>query len=173
MALVELNGLWVHYGKKVAVRKLSFEIPEGEVFGFIGPNGAGKTTTIKVLATLLKPTLGSAIVAGYDVVSDPMKVRRIIGYMPDFFGVYDDLTVKEYLHFFAAAYGLDGKTRRSVVGDCLALTDLTEKSDDQVDSLSRGMNQRPRPESPHRDPRAAQGAARDGEDDPRLQPHPA
>jgi ABC-2 type transport system ATP-binding protein len=142
MTLVSVNNLWVHYGKTLAVRKLSFDIPEGEVFGFIGPNGAGKTTTIKVLATLLRPTLGSASVGGYDVCSHARKVRRMIGYMPDFFGVYDDLTVNEYLHFFAAAYGLDGRTRRSVVGDCLALTDLAAKRDAPVDSLSRGMKQR-------------------------------
>jgi ABC-2 type transport system ATP-binding protein len=142
MALVEVRDLWVHYGRTAAVKGLSFQIPEGEVFGFIGPNGAGKTTTIKVLATLLSPTAGTVLVGGSSAVSDPAGVRARIGYMPDFFGVYDDLTVTEYLHFFAAAYRLGGAERRSVVGDVLALTDLTGKRDAPVDSLSRGMKQR-------------------------------
>jgi ABC-2 type transport system ATP-binding protein len=142
MNLVEVENLWVKYGKTVAVKGLSFSIPKGDVFGFIGPNGAGKTTTIKVLSTLLMPALGRVEVAGINVVRDPQEVRRLIGYMPDFFGVYDDLTVNEYLHFFAAAYRLPRDERISVVGDVLALTDLTEKQDDPVDSLSRGMKQR-------------------------------
>jgi ABC-2 type transport system ATP-binding protein len=127
MALVEVERLWVRYGKTVAVRDLSFSIPEGEVFGFIGPNGAGKTTTIKVLATLLRPWRGTVRIGGVSVTADPHSVRRRIGYMPDFFGVYEDLTVSEYLHFFGAAYRLDGGRRRSIVEDVLALTDLTEK----------------------------------------------
>ena len=142
MALVEVAGLCVRYGKTVAVRDLSFAIPEGEVFGFIGPNGAGKTTTIKVLATLLKPAGGTARIAGMDVTKKPRRIRQRIGYMPDFFGVYEDLSVTEYLHFFAAAYRLDGRKRRSVVGDVLTLTDLEEKRNAPVDSLSRGMKQR-------------------------------
>ena len=142
MAFVEVRSLCVKYGKTVAVRDLSFSIPKGEVFGFIGPNGAGKTTTIKVLATLLAPALGTARINGLDITRHPRPIRRQIGYMPDFFGVYDDLTVNEYLHFFAAAYRLDGRKRNSVVGDVLALTDLAEKKDTQVDALSRGMKQR-------------------------------
>ena len=142
MPKVEVEGLWVRYGRQVAVRDLSFAIPEGEVFGFIGPNGAGKTTTIKVLATLLQPAGGVARVDGIDVTKRPRTVRRRIGYMPDFFGVYGELTVNEYLHFFAAAYRLNGPQRRAVVRDVLALTDLTEKADAQVDALSRGMKQR-------------------------------
>ncbi len=142
MPPIELENLWVTYGKTVAVRGLSFVVPEGEVFGFIGPNGAGKTTTIKVLATLLRPARGVACINGVNVTEHPRSVRRQIGYMPDFFGVYEDLTVNEYLLFFAAAYGLDGRKRRSVVGDVLALTDLSEKTDVYVDALSRGMKQR-------------------------------
>ncbi|MFO7958909.1 MAG: ABC transporter ATP-binding protein [Candidatus Brocadiia bacterium] len=142
MAEVEVKHLYVRYGKTTAVRDLSFRIPEGEVFGFIGPNGAGKTTTIRVLATLLKPAAGTALVGGHDVMESPRRVRRIIGYMPDFFGVYDDLNVREYLHFFAAAYRLNGAERRRVIGDVLELTDLTDKRDEPVDSLSRGMKQR-------------------------------
>ena len=142
MAFVEVRGLWVRYGATVAVRRLSFQIPKGEVFGFIGPNGAGKTSTIKVLATLLRPMEGSVKIGGIDVRLHPHEVRRHIGYMPDFFGVYDDLTVEEYLHFFAAAYRLDRQRRRAVVDDVLALTDLTEKRRTGVDALSRGMKQR-------------------------------
>ena len=140
--LVAVENLTVSYGKTLAVRGLSFAIPRGEVFGFIGPNGAGKTSTIKVLATLLKPTSGRVRVAGLDVVREAHAVRRKIGYMPDFFGVYDDLTASEYLHFFAAAYKIPSAKRRVLIGDVLALTDLTEKHDAPVDGLSRGMKQR-------------------------------
>jgi ABC-2 type transport system ATP-binding protein len=112
------------------------------VFGFIGPNGAGKTTTIKVLATLLKPTAGSVHVLGTNVVHSPQQVRRNIGYVPDSFGVYEDLTVVEYLLFFAAAYRIDRDKRARTVKDVLALTDLGGKADAQVDALSRGMKQR-------------------------------
>jgi ABC-2 type transport system ATP-binding protein len=140
--LVCIEDLNVNYGRTHAVRSLSFEIPRGEVFGFIGPNGAGKTSTIKVLATLLRPTSGRARVAGHDVVREPDAVRRRIGYMPDFFGVYDDLTANEYLHFFAAAYRIESTKRASIIRDVLALTDLTEKAEAPVDGLSRGMKQR-------------------------------
>jgi ABC-2 type transport system ATP-binding protein len=140
--IVEIKHLSVFYGKQVAVRDLSLSIPRGEVFGFIGPNGAGKTTTIKVLATLLKPSFGSVRVMGTDVMVWPQKVRRNIGYVPDSFGVYEDLTVTEYLHFFAAAYRIEHEKRPSVVADVLALTDLTNKAGSAVDALSRGMKQR-------------------------------
>jgi ABC-2 type transport system ATP-binding protein len=140
--VVDINNLSVFYGKQPAVRDLSLQIPRGEVFGFIGPNGAGKTSTIKVLATLVKPTSGTALVHGFDVVREPHRVRQVIGYMPDSFGVYEDLTVTEYLHFFAAAYRIDRAKRKTVVADVLTLTDLTEKADAPVDALSRGMKQR-------------------------------
>ena len=140
--LVSVSNLSVRYGSTHAVRGLSFEISRGEIFGFIGPNGAGKTSTIKVLATLLKPTEGFAKVGGLDVAKHPHEVRRKIGYMPDFFGVYDDLTAKEYLHFFAAAYKIPSAKRGGIVADVLALTDLTAKADAAVDGLSRGMKQR-------------------------------
>ena len=139
---VMTDRLHVRYGRQMAVRGLTLRIPPGEVFGFIGPNGAGKTSTIKVLATLIKPFSGQAWVNGLNVIHDPHAVRKNIGYVPDYFGVYDDLTVTEYLHFFAAAYRLDRAKRKSVVGDVLALTDLTSKADAQVDALSRGMKQR-------------------------------
>jgi len=140
--LVSVEKLDVHYGSTRAVKDLSFTISRGEIFGFIGPNGAGKTSTIKVLATLQRPSGGRANVAGFDVATHPEMVRRKIGYMPDFFGVYDDLTAGEYLHFFAAAYRIPSGKRKSLIGDVLALTDLTEKHDAPVDGLSRGMKQR-------------------------------
>ncbi len=139
---VEVQNLWVRYGQFTAVRGVTFNIPRGEVFGFIGPNGAGKTSTIKVMATLLKPTGGYVRVNGIDVATMPQRVRKRIGYVPDSFGVYEDLTVKEYLHFFAAAYKIDPGKREGIVGDVLSLTDLSHKLDSQVDSLSRGMKQR-------------------------------
>ncbi len=142
MSFVKIDDLWVRYGDLTAVKGLSFEIPKGEVVGFIGPNGAGKTSTIKVLATLLAPSKGHASIGDVRVDRDPAKIRRMIGYMPDFFGVYEDLTVNQYLHFFAAAYRLERRKRDSVVGDVLALTDLTEKRHAPVDGLSRGMKQR-------------------------------
>jgi ABC-2 type transport system ATP-binding protein len=140
--VVEIENLWVTYGKFVAVWDLSFAIPKGEVFGFIGPNGAGKTSTIKVLATLLKPVGGKVRVAGVDLLQAPQQVRKKIGYVPDYFGVYEDLTVREYLHFFAAAYRIERDKRKGVIGDVLALTDLAHKESAAVDSLSRGMKQR-------------------------------
>jgi ABC-2 type transport system ATP-binding protein len=142
MEYVEVKNLCVKYGRFTAVENLSFSIPQGEVFGFIGPNGAGKTSTIKVLATLMKPTRGSASIGQMNVASHPYEIRRKIGYLPDYFGVYDDLTANEYLHFFAAAYRLKSSARHLVVNDVLALTDLTGKRDAPVDSLSRGMKQR-------------------------------
>ncbi len=141
-AYVEINNLLVMYGSTPAVRGLNLAIPKGEVFGFIGPNGAGKTTTIKVLATLLQPTYGQARIDGLSVTLYPEKVRRKIGYVPDFFGVYDDLTTEEYLQFFAAAYRIPTAKRSAVVSDVLALTDLSGKRASPVDGLSRGMKQR-------------------------------
>lgn len=140
--IVDIEHLHVFYGRRVAVRDLSLTIPRGEVFGFIGPNGAGKTTTIKVLATLLKPSVGFVRVMGTDVRSSPQQVRRHIGYVPDSFGVYEDLTVLEYLYFFAAAYRIPREKRAATVKDVLALTDLSDKAGSLVDALSRGMKQR-------------------------------
>lgn len=140
--VVDVRSLWVRYGKTVAVRGIDLQIPQGEVFGFIGPNGAGKSSTIKVLATLMRKFEGTARVCGFDVRRDPTAVRERMGYVPDFFGVYEDLTAREYLHFFAAAYRIDRKKRDGIVDDVLELTDLTNKIDAQVDTLSRGMKQR-------------------------------
>jgi ABC-2 type transport system ATP-binding protein len=140
--MVDIKNLWVKYGEVVAVRGISFQIPRGEVFGFIGPNGAGKSSTIRILATLQLPTGGNVRVDGIEVRNNPMAIRRRIGYMPDSFGLYDGLTVREYLHFFAAAYDTPLDRRDRLVDDVLALTDLKYKIDAPVDGLSRGMKQR-------------------------------
>jgi ABC-2 type transport system ATP-binding protein len=140
--MIKLENVSKYYKNFPAVLDVSFEIGRGEVFGFIGPNGAGKTTTIKMLASLMLPTEGKLSVGGFDVVSEPHEVRRIIGYMPDSFGVYDDLLVWEYLDYFAALYKLNPAGRKRAISDVLELTDLTVKRSSQVMSLSRGMKQR-------------------------------
>jgi ABC-2 type transport system ATP-binding protein len=142
MAMIQISNLTKTYRDLTAVRDLNLTIEKGDVFGFIGPNGAGKTTTIKVLATLLEPTSGVAYVDGVDVVRNPLEVRRLIGYMPDFFGVYDDVKVWEYLDFFAAAYKIPVNKRKGIIDDVLELTDLTVKRESYVEGLSRGMKQR-------------------------------
>src|SRR6266481_5294572 len=130
------------YGELFAVKELSVKLEPGDVFGFIGPNGSGKTTTMKMLATLLNPSWGEAYVAGYSIYTKPKEIRRLIGYMPDFFGVYDDMKVIEYLEFFAAAYRIKGPERRKKCDQVLDLVDLGYKRDALVTSLSRGMTQR-------------------------------
>src|SRR3954468_7949408 len=142
MPMIEIQHLRKEYKDTVAVKDLTLELDQGDIFGFIGPNGAGKTTTIKMLATLLIPTAGTALVNGIDVVRYPEQIRSIVGYMPDFFGVYDDIKVWEYLDFFAAAYRIPRDKRPQIIDDVLALTDLTVKKDAYVESLSRGMKQR-------------------------------
>jgi ABC-2 type transport system ATP-binding protein len=140
--MISTTNLTKCYGPLVALDKLTLEIGRGEIFGFIGPNGAGKSTTMKILACLLKPDHGTASIDGRSVYTDGPMIRRLVGYMPDFIGVYDDLTVDEYLQFFASAFGIARSRRRAVVEGVLELTDLTEKRDAMVDSLSRGMTQR-------------------------------
>ncbi len=140
--IVQTINLTKRYGKLVALNNLHLNIDDGECFGYIGPNGAGKTTTIKILATLLQPTWGEARVCGHVVGYESRKIRPLIGYVPDFFGAYEDMVVQEYLEFFASAYNITGKQRTRVVNDVLELTDLVYKSDALVDSLSRGMQQR-------------------------------
>jgi ABC-2 type transport system ATP-binding protein len=135
-------GLTKRYGALMALDDLSLDLEAGDCFGFIGPNGAGKSTTMKILAGLLEPTRGIAKVLGRDVAHNGDFVRRNIGYMPDFIGVYEDLRVSEYLEFFASAYGLPRHERKRVVAQVLELTDLKYKQDAFVDSLSRGMTQR-------------------------------
>ena len=139
---IETRGLTHHYGSLLALDSLDLRLEPGDLFGFIGPNGAGKTTTMKILAGLLQPTSGSAFVLGKDVSRNGAFVRRNVGYMPDFIGVYDDLRVDEYLEFFASAYEVPRKRRRKVVDDVLDLTDLSGKRDALVETLSRGMTQR-------------------------------
>ena len=140
--ILQTQNLTKRYGKFTAVDALSLEVEQGSIYGFVGPNGAGKTTTMRMLTTLLQPTTGEAFVAGYSVRRQPKAVRRVIGYMPDFFGVYDDMTVWEYLDFFAACYEIPEAQRRGLIGDLLELVDLAHRRDDQVDTLSRGMKQR-------------------------------
>jgi ABC-2 type transport system ATP-binding protein len=141
--VVDIQHLRKEYSNNlVAVKDLSLHLERGDIFGFIGPNGAGKTTTIKMLATLLRPTSGRAFIDGVDVTREPERVRGVIGYMPDNFGVYDDIKVWEYLDFFAAAYKIPRDKRPQIIDDVLELTDLTVKKDSYVEELSRGMKQR-------------------------------
>lgn len=140
--IVQTINLTKRYGKLVALNNLHLNLEEGECFGYIGPNGAGKTTTIRILATLLQPTWGEARVCGHVVGYESRKIRPLIGYVPDFFGAYEDMVVQEYLEFFASAYNITGRKRTQIVGDVLELTDLSHKRDALVDSLSRGMKQR-------------------------------
>lgn len=140
--MIETINLTKRYGDLVALNNLNLTINEGDCFGFIGPNGAGKTTTIKILATLLKPSSGQANIAGLTVGFQNRQIRPLIGYVPDFMGAYEDMVVTEYLEFFAAAYNIHGQQRRKVVNDVLELTDLAYKATAEVNSLSRGMQQR-------------------------------
>ncbi len=140
--MLRLENLRKTYGSFVAVEGTTLALEPGDVFGFIGPNGAGKTTTIKMIATLIQPTSGTASIDGIDVVKHPLEVRPLLGYMPDFFGLYDDIKAWEYLDFFAAAYWIPKSERAAIIDSVLELTDLTEKRDAYVQTLSRGMQQR-------------------------------
>lgn len=140
--MLEVKNLRKEYAGLTAVKGISFTLKPGDIFGFIGSNGAGKTTTIRMISTLLEPTTGTAILNGADIRKDPMEVRRMLGYMPDFFGLYDDVKVWEYLDFFAAIYQVPQKQRAEVIDNVLELTDLTVKKGAFVQSLSRGMQQR-------------------------------
>jgi ABC-2 type transport system ATP-binding protein len=140
--MIEIKKLTRYYGQLAALLDLDLSIQQGEIFGYIGPNGAGKTTTMRILATLLEPTSGFASIDGLDVTRKGKQVRKSVGYMPDFMGVYDDLKVFEYLEFFAAAFGIPFRKRKGIVEGVLELTDLDAKKEFAVDSLSRGMQQR-------------------------------
>ena len=140
--IVEARGLVKRYPGTLAVGGVDLDIPEGEIFGLVGPNGAGKTTMLRMLATLLAPTAGQALIAGESVTRNPMAVRRVLGYMPDSFGVYDDMKVWEYLDFFGRCYGLGPSQRKRMIADLLELVDLAAKRDAYVSGLSRGMQQR-------------------------------
>src|SRR5438067_3684169 len=141
-AVIKTVNLTKRYGTLVALSNLNLEINEGDCFGFIGPNGAGKTTTIKILATLLQPTWGEARICDLVVGFQSRQIRPLIGYVPDYFGAYEDMVVQEYLEFFAACYNINGPARVKLVNDVLDLTDLAYKRDSLVDGLSRGMKQR-------------------------------
>ncbi|MHC4641985.1 MAG: ABC transporter ATP-binding protein [Planctomycetota bacterium] len=140
--MIETKRLTKNYGNLAALVDLDLVIDAGDIFGFIGPNGAGKTTTMRILVTLLEPSRGQAFIDGLDITKKGKEVRRIVGYMPDFMGIYDDLKVFEYLEFFAAAFSIEYKKRKSIVEGVLELTDLQSKKSFTVDSLSRGMQQR-------------------------------
>lgn len=140
--MIETRNLTKSYGNFQALHDLNLVVAEGSVFGFVGANGAGKSTTFSILATLLPPTSGDAFVGGHSVRTSPAEARRLIGYMPDFFGVYDQLKTEEYLDFYAASYGIPAGGRTVLIGQLLDLVNLSEKRDAYVDSLSRGMKQR-------------------------------
>ena len=139
---LDISNLRYAYRRHLALAGVSFQVAPGSIHGFVGPNGAGKTTTLKILATLLKPESGRARVFGHDVAADYLAVRRRIGFMPDHFSMYRQMTVYEYLDFFAAAYGLTSAQRSRTIADVLALTDMDTRRDDAVKGLSRGMQQR-------------------------------
>ncbi len=141
-AIVRTEGLVKRYDRTLAVAGIDLAIDQGEIFGLVGPNGAGKTTTLRMLATLLRPDAGTAEIDGWSVTRNPDEVRRVLGFMPDAFGVYDDMKVWEYLDFFARCYGLPAAGRRRMIGDLLELVDLGDRRDAYVQDLSRGMQQR-------------------------------
>ena len=140
--MIKTQDLRKTYGSLHALKGIDLRIDEGDLFGFIGPNGAGKTTTLRILVTLMEPSGGDALIDNHSVWKEKEAIRGIIGYMPDSFGVYRDMTVTEYLHFFAAAYGIPHRERKKLVGGLLELTDLDYKADSLIDTLSRGMQQR-------------------------------
>ena len=140
--MLRIDKLSKSYGTFPALKELSLEIPDGALHGFVGPNGAGKTTTMRILATLMKPTSGTAYVDGTDLVKDGQKARTLVGYMPDFFGVYDSLKCREYLDFYARCYRIGAEDRKRMTARLLDLVQLQDKENEYVDALSRGMKQR-------------------------------
>jgi len=140
--MIEIKNLSKTYGKFTALHPLNLEIEEGTVFGFVGQNGAGKSTTFSILSTLLAPTSGTALINGIDIMKKPKEVRKQLGYMPDFFGVYDQLKAEEYLDFYGASYGIAASERDKLIPQLLELVNLSHKRNDYVDLLSRGMKQR-------------------------------
>jgi ABC-2 type transport system ATP-binding protein len=140
--MIEVRRLRRHFGRTRAVDDISFAVNRGQVFGYIGPNGAGKTTSMRILATLDQPNAGDALVDGFSVVDDPDRVRRRLGFMPDYFGTYANMNVEEYLDFFARAYGLRGRERRRAVGYVMDFTQLDQLAAKPINGLSKGMKQR-------------------------------
>ncbi|TWU65221.1 MULTISPECIES: ABC transporter ATP-binding protein [Crateriforma] len=140
--MIKTVDLTKKYGDAFAIHSIDLNLAPGDLFGFIGPNGAGKTTTMRIIATLLEPSWGEAYVCDHSVHTQPKEIRRLVGYMPDFFGVYDDMTVVEYLEFFAASYRIKGTDRRKRVDEMLDIVDLDFKRDAYANTLSRGQTQR-------------------------------
>ena len=140
--MIKTENLTKKYGDMFAINSIDLSLEQGDLFGFIGPNGAGKTTTMRIIATLLEPTWGEAYVCNHSIYNNPKDIRRLVGYMPDFFGVYDDMKVIEYLEFFAAAYRIKGPARRKRCDEMLETVDLDFKRDAFANTLSRGQTQR-------------------------------
>lgn len=140
--MIQVEGLVKRYGRTRALNGLNMQVMAGSIYGFVGPNGAGKTTTMRILSTLLEADEGTGQIAGEDVRAHPARVRARLGFMPDFFGVYEDLTVAEYLDFYAASYKVPAKQRKRTIDELLELIDLPHKRNDYVEGLSRGMKQR-------------------------------
>lgn len=140
--MIKTENLTKKYGEMFAIKSINLDLERGDLFGFIGPNGAGKTTTMRIIATLLEPSWGEAYVCGHSIYNAPKEIRRLVGYMPDFFGVYDDMKVIEYLEFFAAAYRIKGAERRKKCDEMLETVDLDFKRDAFANTLSRGQTQR-------------------------------
>lgn len=140
--MIKIQHIYKRYRSVHALEDLSLEIPQGAIFGLIGPNGAGKTTLLRILGALIPPTTGQVWFGNEEVTQSPTMIQRKVGYMPDFFGVYPDLTSEEYLEFYAGIHGISRHKRSSVVSDLLELVDLTSKRDALVETLSRGMQQR-------------------------------
>ncbi|MEO1997959.1 MAG: ABC transporter ATP-binding protein [Planctomycetaceae bacterium] len=140
--MIETQQLTKRFGDLIAVNEINLKLEQGDVFGFIGPNGSGKTTTMRMLTTLLSPDYGEAYVCGHSIYTHPHEIRRMVGFMPDFFGVYDDMTVIEYLEFFATTYRITGPHRRKVCEEKLEMVDMAFKRDAMVNQLSRGQTQR-------------------------------
>lgn len=140
--MIKTENLTRKYGDMFAIKGIELDLQQGDLFGFIGPNGAGKTTTMRIIATLTEPSWGEAYVCNHSIYSEPKEIRRLVGYMPDFFGVYDDMKVIEYLEFFAAAYRITGPGRRKKCDEMLQIVDLDFKRDAFANTLSRGQTQR-------------------------------
>ena len=140
--MLQINHLYKNYGKFQAVNDLNLHIEKGDLFGFVGPNGAGKTTTIRMVCGLMSPTSGSIQINGIDALSNPKDIKKQIGYVPDFFGVYDNLKVTEYMDFYGSMYGMSSRDIAKISDDLLELVNLSDKKEVYVDTLSRGMKQR-------------------------------
>lgn len=140
--MLQISHLYKNYGKFLAVNDLNLHVPKGDLFGFAGPNGAGKTTTIRMVCGLMPPAAGSIVINGVDALANPKEIRRQIGYVPDFFGVYDNLKVKEYMDFYGSMYRMTSREIARISDDLLELVNLSDKKEVYVDTLSRGMKQR-------------------------------